>query len=179
MLSSIISSIVVTIMLTSKTKLLRRLAPRAGGARGRGRLLSLLLLLLSLSSLLLCVHVYIYIYIYIFLYFFLFSFLTQLVFPTSTWCLLRRWTGDPPETLSGLTSNPLSFSIRLSDRRQDLNPGPPPPELTLQPLSYEGHCTCIYIYIYIHTYIHIYMRASQGEAHPLAWGASRYYMDII
>ena len=23
--------------------------------------------------------------------------------PTSSWCLLRRWTGDPPETLSGLT----------------------------------------------------------------------------
>ena len=38
-----------------------------------------------------------------------FSFLTQRVFPTSSWCLLRRWTGDPPETLSGLTSNPLSL----------------------------------------------------------------------
>ena len=38
-----------------------------------------------------------------------FSFLTQSVFPTSSWCLLRRWTGDPPETLSGLTSNPLSL----------------------------------------------------------------------
>ena len=38
-----------------------------------------------------------YIYIYIFLFFFLFV-LTQRVFPTSTWCLLRRWTGDPPET---------------------------------------------------------------------------------
>ena len=24
--------------------------------------------------------------------------------------LLRRWTGDPPETLSGLTSNPLSLT---------------------------------------------------------------------
>ena len=24
-------------------------------------------------------------------------------------CLLRRWTGDPPETLNGLTSNPLSL----------------------------------------------------------------------
>ena len=43
-------------------------------------------------------HIYIYI-----------SFLTQRVFPTSSWCLLRRWTGDPPETLSGLTSNPLSL----------------------------------------------------------------------
>ena len=27
-----------------------------------------------------------------------FFFLTQRVFPTSSWCLLRRWTGDPPET---------------------------------------------------------------------------------
>ena len=24
-------------------------------------------------------------------------------------CLLRRWTGDPPETLNGLTSNPRSL----------------------------------------------------------------------
>ena len=39
-------------------------------------------------------------------------FLTQRVFPTSSWCLLRRWTGDPPETLSGLTSNPLSSPRR-------------------------------------------------------------------
>ena len=73
-------------------------------------------------------HIHTYIHTYIF---FSFLFLTQRVFPTSTWCLLRRWTGNPPETLSGLTSNPLSFSIRLSDRRQDLNSGPPPPELTL------------------------------------------------
>ena len=40
---------------------------------------------------------------------YIFLFLTQRVFPTSSWCLLRRWTGDPPETLSGLTSNPLSL----------------------------------------------------------------------
>ena len=36
-------------------------------------------------------------------------FLTQRVFPTSSWCLLQGWAGDPPETLSGLTSNPLSL----------------------------------------------------------------------
>ena len=35
--------------------------------------------------------------------------LTQRVFPTSSWSLLRRWTGDPPETLNGLTSIPLSL----------------------------------------------------------------------
>ena len=46
-----------------------------------------------------CIHIYIYIYTY----------LTQRVFPTSSWCLLRRWTGDPPDTLNGLTSNPLSL----------------------------------------------------------------------
>ena len=81
----------------------------------------------------LCIYIYIYTHIHthIHIYIYVFLFLTQRVFPTSTWCLLRRWTGDPPETLSGLTSNPLSFSIRLSDRRQDLNSGPPPPELSL------------------------------------------------
>ena len=67
-----------------------------------------------------CIHIYIYIYtcIYVYVYIF-FSFLTQRVFPTSTWCLLRRWTGDPPETLSGLTSNPLSTSLGLSRMTSD------------------------------------------------------------
>ena len=70
-------------------------AGRVAGAAGRR------------AGLLRYISIYTYtIYIYIFL--------TQRVFPTSTWCLLRRWTGDPPETLSGLTSNPLSTSTRLS-----------------------------------------------------------------
>ena len=53
------------------------------------------------------VRMYIYIYIYIYIHF---SFFDPEGLPYKFLVfLLRRWTGDPPETLSGLTSNPLSL----------------------------------------------------------------------
>ena len=60
-------------------------------------------------------------------------FLTQRVFPTSSWCLLRRWTGDPPETLSGLTSNPLSSP------------------------RWDNIMAHVYIYIYIYAHVFYYI----------------------
>ena len=38
-------------------------------------------------------------------------------------CLLRRWTGDPPETLNGLTSNPLSLRGGRRMPREDPKEG--------------------------------------------------------
>ena len=55
-------------------------------------------------------HIYIYIYIYIYVcVYFLICFDPESLPYKFLVFLLRRWTGDPPETLSGLTSNPLSL----------------------------------------------------------------------
>ena len=61
-----------------------------------------------------CIYICIYIYIYIYLFLLggvgcdSVSLYLQFPDPVAR-CLLRRWTGDPPETLNGLTSNPLSL----------------------------------------------------------------------
>ena len=74
----------------------------------------------------LSLHIYIYIHMYIhicmYVYTFLFYFFVwgvgcdsvslYLQFPDPVARrLLRRWIGDPPETLNGLTSNPLSLML--------------------------------------------------------------------
>ena len=60
-----------------------------------------------------CVYIYIHTYIYhifVFLEVGCDSVSLYLQFPDPVArCLLRRWTGDPPEALNGLTSNPLSL----------------------------------------------------------------------
>ena len=63
------------------------------------------------------IHTYIHVYVYIYIYIYIYcggvgcdSVSLYLQFPDPVArCLLRRWTGDPPETLNGLTSNPLSL----------------------------------------------------------------------
>ena len=103
-----------------------------------------------------CAYIYTYIYIYILFWPSRSSF--QGLDPVAR-CSLRRRTGDPPETLNGLTCNPLSLTW------WGLNSGPPPP--SPYPLTSElsgpfyGHTYIhIYIYIYTNTYIYIYIDIS-------------------
>ena len=65
-----------------------------------------------------CMYMYVYVCVYIYIYiYYLFggevdcdsaSLYLQFPDPVAR-CLRRRWAGDPPETLNGLTCNPLSL----------------------------------------------------------------------
>ena len=54
------------------------------------------------------IYIYIYIYIHTYIHTFVFVDSRNLPQPVARY-LLRRWTGNPPESLNGLTYNPLNL----------------------------------------------------------------------